>query len=667
MTTYNTKDPIGSASVKNLYDNSENLDKAVNDRDNETWTDRLGAERISWHGMEMENARLIEKLHQDMLQAILSAGYAPVGSFQEGAEVKNYNETVLWKTPEGDGDYYRWGGDLPKSVPENSTPETTGGIKTEDNPSGLWVSVGDASLRSDLNKIGGAALIKTRTGATVDDAIAEMASDLTKLPILDDTVTSTLGGLLQFSQQVQNQVTSNEWGAAHAVVLGDSISHGANALDIYASAYVSHLKRMINATNNSNEWGFISIKDQIGSTVGINQERHKVTLNDWSVMVNADASHTVNGAYATTSSTSSELLIKIPPTCKFFRVWYTKQMGGGEFTVTRDGVILNTVDTAISSGNKQGWFWVVNGNATCNPDETGTCTLSIKNITDGKPVEILGVSYANNWSLLQLSNFSQAGRRLIHVDDSVLDKVIKGANPFILALGHNDRNSTASENALFTAKIDKIIQVAVAQKVRVIVCDFCWDKNITNHVRAELKRCAASIPNAIWLPFPQFLMPSSDGAPVSWYKDALSFTSDSSHPTPFGHKLIAESIAKAMGLTIFSTSAALDKNYIPFNLTSSGLSNSVLSRYEYYSGYRIELDGVSIRGSLRKSGASNVPAGTYNVGNLKGVFLPSITEIKQGDFTLSIASGSDPAVKIIVPSGYAGSTVSFNVYLLRNT
>ncbi|WP_369427058.1 M14 family zinc carboxypeptidase [Providencia sp. PROV236] len=147
MTTYNTKDPLGSASVKNLYDNSENLDKATNDREAEKWTDRFGSERLSWHGMEMRNERLIEKFNQDMLSAILAAGYSPVGSFQEGAEVNTRNETVLWALPEGDGDYYRWDGELQKQVAAGSTPQSTGGINK-----GAWVSVGDANLRSELNK-----------------------------------------------------------------------------------------------------------------------------------------------------------------------------------------------------------------------------------------------------------------------------------------------------------------------------------------------------------------------------------------------------------------------------------------------------------------------------------------------------------------------------------
>ncbi|OHT22398.1 hypothetical protein A3Q29_11335 [Providencia stuartii] len=152
MTTYNTKDPLGSASVKNLYDNSENLDKATNDRESETWTDRLGKERISWHGMEMQNARLIEQLNTKMDAAITAAGYLPVGNFQLGAEILQINQVVQWSLPDGDGEYYRWEGALKKNIPANSTPQTTGGIEK-----GAWVLVGiknwEGVFDADLNAI----------------------------------------------------------------------------------------------------------------------------------------------------------------------------------------------------------------------------------------------------------------------------------------------------------------------------------------------------------------------------------------------------------------------------------------------------------------------------------------------------------------------------------
>lgn len=52
MTTYNTGNPVGSATAKDLYDNAENLDVAINSQTAGEWTDRLGNARQTWKGIE---------------------------------------------------------------------------------------------------------------------------------------------------------------------------------------------------------------------------------------------------------------------------------------------------------------------------------------------------------------------------------------------------------------------------------------------------------------------------------------------------------------------------------------------------------------------------------------------------------------------------------------
>lgn len=54
MTTYNTGNPIGSTEVKDLYDNAENLDIAINSPSADVWTDRLGQARKTWRGIQSE-------------------------------------------------------------------------------------------------------------------------------------------------------------------------------------------------------------------------------------------------------------------------------------------------------------------------------------------------------------------------------------------------------------------------------------------------------------------------------------------------------------------------------------------------------------------------------------------------------------------------------------
>ena len=51
MTTYNTGNPVPSADARDLYDNAENLDAAVNSTDPE-WTDRTGTVRPTLKRLE---------------------------------------------------------------------------------------------------------------------------------------------------------------------------------------------------------------------------------------------------------------------------------------------------------------------------------------------------------------------------------------------------------------------------------------------------------------------------------------------------------------------------------------------------------------------------------------------------------------------------------------
>lgn len=101
-------------------------------------------------------------------QAISQVGYITMDSFEDSATLTLPNEVLRYKET---GEYYRWDGVFPKVVAAGSTPASSGGIGL-----GAWVSVGDASLRSDLLNGGKAQLvgyvIKTDgTNTNVDSAL----------------------------------------------------------------------------------------------------------------------------------------------------------------------------------------------------------------------------------------------------------------------------------------------------------------------------------------------------------------------------------------------------------------------------------------------------------------------------------------------------------------
>lgn len=127
----------------------------------------LAKEYADAAGNSAGNAKDSEDEARRLAESIKSAGlfgYITRRSFEKGFNITTWNEVLLW---EEDGDYYRWDGTLPKSVPAGSTPETSGGIGL-----GAWVSVGDASLRSALAGQNGVDLVN---GAAKQDDVDKLS------------------------------------------------------------------------------------------------------------------------------------------------------------------------------------------------------------------------------------------------------------------------------------------------------------------------------------------------------------------------------------------------------------------------------------------------------------------------------------------------------------
>ena len=74
MSTYKTGNPLGSAAVKDLFDNAENLDFALNSLTALMWTDRLGKTRRSFFGMETAHDRQMQSQENRFDTFIASSG-----------------------------------------------------------------------------------------------------------------------------------------------------------------------------------------------------------------------------------------------------------------------------------------------------------------------------------------------------------------------------------------------------------------------------------------------------------------------------------------------------------------------------------------------------------------------------------------------------------------
>lgn len=128
MATTPTNNSIPSESPRDLKFNAGKIDEIVNSPE-ESYSDRFGKGRLTWAGIENITT-----------QSILSYGFVLVDSFQDGADITSRNQALRDETT---GLYFRWNGDLPKSVPAGSTPSSAGGISEQG-----WVSIGTSTLAS---------------------------------------------------------------------------------------------------------------------------------------------------------------------------------------------------------------------------------------------------------------------------------------------------------------------------------------------------------------------------------------------------------------------------------------------------------------------------------------------------------------------------------------
>lgn len=205
MATIPTQNAVPSEAPRDLKFNSGKIDEFVTSLEHE-YKDRFGRCHLTIEGMKWMFDQLVERFKVDMNQAIIAAGYIPMDSFQQGAEITKRNEILRDETT---GEYYRWDGELPKSVPAGSTPESSGGIGM-----GAWVSVGDASLRGELSKPTGAGLVGTKSGKTVQESLDNVSE-----VVEGNTINSN-------EYKVLNNDLFSPFGHMGVLVTGQSLAEG---------------------------------------------------------------------------------------------------------------------------------------------------------------------------------------------------------------------------------------------------------------------------------------------------------------------------------------------------------------------------------------------------------------------------------------------------------
>ncbi|EJV1367980.1 hypothetical protein RXE43_001783 [Pseudomonas aeruginosa] len=217
MTTYRTLNPLGSKDPRDLYDNAENYDTAMNDRTNEQWADRFGVSRPTWFGVE-----------QRVNDYLTAQGFEPgVLEYVDGSPLTVDRPTQLIQR---DGNLYSV--KRPASFPVN----LTGNWATDQN---LLVAQVDQSLRQQLAEPGGMQMIGALDGK-VGDYLPNRIH-VRKFGVVGDGVTDDSNALeaaimagvpidfgnlqIRITRSIGNQATipaSIDWKASGAKIFMDS-------------------------------------------------------------------------------------------------------------------------------------------------------------------------------------------------------------------------------------------------------------------------------------------------------------------------------------------------------------------------------------------------------------------------------------------------------------
>lgn len=213
MTTYNTGNPIGSAAVKDLYDNAENLDTAINSPTSDTWTDRLGVERPTWRGIDARANVQIERASDAADLAELARDDARAAAVAAGP-IKFYGNYAQAQADIGN----RLEGD----TVEVSQDETRAGARTryKVQSGALSFVLNLDQIRLDLAAPSGASLIGhggQTAGEVLDGLTANQATFTTSLTNLTDRQNKLSGAI----------VTSADTGGALKVVLKTTLANTA--------------------------------------------------------------------------------------------------------------------------------------------------------------------------------------------------------------------------------------------------------------------------------------------------------------------------------------------------------------------------------------------------------------------------------------------------------
>lgn len=425
-----------------------------------------------------------------------------------------------------------------------------------------------------------------------------------------DTFDQSEDSLLRAAQLIRGQLKTTP--GKSVTIMGDSISHGAQAGgSLYLHSWVNILKRCINNEFQSTSYGFAPT-----STINGFREIHEVLflpdVKAWKVTEGKAAENIPQGLSYTSSASGDSVVMNVPTFQGVCRIHYVQRGDGARAKVIMNGLPVGEFVTVGDQDLSRYYDLEM-------IDRKGACKVEILNENGGN-FELIGFSFlSKNIEDIRVDNFGMSGRRLAYYSKSAIDAVFDKSGLVIMALGFND-SQTVEDNRkyanIFKERINYIIKKSQKTNIPVVVADFCWDKNKNSFARRMLRKLALSS-SGIYLPFPDYFMLDGKVTDGSTRVNSLHLFADGAHPNQDGHKLIAETIAKAMALSVTSKEQALKYHdwWYPLQLLATGVDNKTTT-YDTISAVKREGEHLLLRFDLKGIG-SNTERGVQGEWALK--------------------------------------------------
>lgn len=500
-------------------------------------------------------------------------------------------------------------------------PSTVYAIKDLVSNGGFWYVCVVAHTSSAAFATDTASKWRIHQGLTAPDlAVGTAAAGLGFTEYSPDSQTTTAQDALRELVQLQPTALFPNVGTVanrNCTILGDSISHGAFALNTFLHGWARLFARAFNAELSTTSYGFVNL-GSLGSGGTATSDIHAVGFSgtawtgvDASTSSEA-ASYPAGMAYRAGDATSL-ITITVPSFQNRAMVYFGTRPSGVNFTIHVNGVLAATVVTAGTAGySAQEITMVDNG--------YGDNVITIQSTAGAVQPDIIGISYLSAAVEPVVNNFSASGRRLRYLSEALIIAMMQESSTMIIALGHNDQGSADSDNTYYADFMQRITWLTTYSKqygVRMVVPDFCWSAARSSRTRAALRKLARDT-GGIYIDMPGDLFKNREtlaaGADrFNYLVNDYKMWTDGSHPGKAGQKWIFETIAKRVGLSCTSKNDVIARHdwWIPLVLKSATSVENYFTAGNQVSATRRNGNAVLVRLFLRVNPTGAFPVGTY--------------------------------------------------------